>query len=896
MAKSPVDILWILVCASLVFLMQAGFLCLEAGSTRSKNNINVAVKNFADFGVSVLCFWLFGFALMFGQTAGGLVGTSRLLPDVGQGDVWLIVFFLFQVMFCSTSVTIVSGAVAERMRFSAYMIITLLLSGLIYPVFGHWAWNGLDTGSSTGWLGQRGFIDFAGSSVVHSVGGWVSLAAVLVLGPRIGRFSAKRDRTLMPGADLPLAVLGAMLLWFGWFGFNGGSVLAFNQAVPGVLANTVLAGAAGMTAPMLLSLPRGHRLPLPAVVNGSLAGLVAITANCHVVHAPVAVLIGATGSLVMLLSDRVLVQLRIDDAVSAIPVHLGAGIWGTLCVALFGDLSLIGTGLSRWSQLQVQLEGILAAGLWSFGVTLVLLVGLNHWYPLRVTHRQEQIGLNVSEHGATSDLANLFTVMRRQASTGNLSLRAPVEPFTPVGQMATRYNRVIGALEAAIASTEAIVQNAIEAIVVVSKQSLVVRTINPAVGKLFGLSAAQVRGQPLTLLAGIHEHDSLLSDLEPMRQWLERASQDGSPYELFGKRRSGGTFPLEATVAATESRHNSSYTLILRDITLRKQAEEALQEAAARDEKSRQLELTLKELQQTQVQLVHSEKMSSLGQLVAGMAHEINNPVNFIYGNLNYAEQYIDDLLRLIEAYQGEYPEASRELERLVADIDLDYLRQDLPKLMLSMRNGAERITEIVKALRDFSRLGGTELKLVDLHQGIDSSLTILAHRLRETPQRAAISVVRQYSQLPQVECYASQLNQVFMNLLTNAIDAIDEKAAETTAGPSAETVLSTSASISPSRWQPQITLTTRLSPADQVQIQIADNGVGIPETVQRRMLDPFFTTKPVGKGTGLGMPISYQIVVERHQGQLKCLSVPGQGTRFLIEIPLSQILTAAHS
>lgn len=901
MAKSAVDILWVLVCASLVFLMQAGFLCLEAGSTRSKNNINVAVKNFADFGVSVLCFWLFGFALMFGQTANGWVGTSQLLPDVGQGDVWLIVFFLFQVMFCSTSVTIVSGAVAERMRFSAYMMVTLLLSGLIYPVFGHWAWNGLDAGSAVGWLGRRGFVDFAGSSVVHSVGGWVSLAAVLVLGPRIGRFSAKRDRALMPGADLPLAVLGAMLLWFGWFGFNGGSVLAFNQAVPGVLANTVLAGAAGMTAPMLLSLPWGQRLSLPAVINGSLAGLVAITANCHVVHAPAAVLIGATGSLVMLLSDRALVQLRIDDAVSAIPVHLAAGIWGTLCVAFFGDLSLIGTGLSRWAQLQVQLEGVLAAGIWSFGVTLMLLVGLNHWHPLRVTRRQEQIGLNVSEHGATSDLNNLFTVMRRQASTGNLRLRAPVEPFTQVGQMAARYNRVIGALEAAIASTEAIVQNAIEAIVVVSKQSLVVRTINPAVGKLFGLSAAQVRGQPLTLLASIHEHDSLLSDLEPMRQWLAHASQDGSPYELLGKRRSGGTFPLEATVAATEGRRDSSYTLILRDITLRKQAEETLQEAAAKDEKSRQLELTLKELQQAQIQLVHSEKMSSLGQLVAGMAHEINNPVNFIYGNLNYAEQYVDDLLRLIEAYQGEYPEASKELERLVADIDLDYLRQDLPKLMLSMRNGAERITEIVKALRDFSRLGGTELKLVDLHQGIDSSLTILAHRLRETPQRAAIAVVRQYGQLPQVECYASQLNQVFMNLLTNAIDAIDEKAAEKAASLSAEaapkqTAPPTGPSASPSRWQPQITLTTHLTPTDQVQIQIADNGVGIPETVQRRMLDPFFTTKPVGKGTGLGMPISYQIVVERHQGQLKCLSVPGQGTRFLIDIPLSQTLTAACS
>ncbi|HEY9764389.1 MAG TPA: ammonium transporter [Trichocoleus sp.] len=875
MAKSAIDILWVLVCASLVFVMQAGFLCLEAGSTRSKNNINVAVKNFADFGVSVLCFWLFGYALMFGDSFRGWVGTSQWLPDVGQGTGWLVVFFLFQVMFCGTSVTIVSGAVAERMRFSGYMIITLLLSGLIYPVFGHWAWNGLNSGQPTGWLGQQGFIDFAGSTVVHSVGGWVSLACVLVLGPRIGRFSRKRRRSLMPGYDLPLSVLGAMLLWFGWFGFNGGSVLALDATVPGVLANTVLAGSAGMVTPMLLNLPRGRRLPVPAVVNGSLAGLVAITANCHVVHASAAIAIGAIGCAVMLLCDRTLEALRIDDAVGAIPVHLAAGIWGTLAVALFGDLNLIDTGLSRMAQLQVQVQGILAAGIWSFGIAYLFLVQLNQVYPIRVTRKQEHIGLNISEHGATNDLIDLFTVMRRQERTGDLSLRAPVEPFTSVGQVAARYNRVIGALESAIASTEAIIQNAIEAIVVVSRQSLTIQSVNPAVSKLFGLSEAQVCGQPITLLAGISESDSPVSSLGPMYQLLARASAEGTPYELVGKRRSGGMFPLEATVAETQTHQESCYTLILRDITLRKQAEEALQEAAVKDEKSRQLEQALKDLQQAQIHLVHSEKMSSLGQLVAGVAHEINNPVNFIYGNLSHAERYVTDLLAVIQAYQGEYPEASNEIEHLLTEVDLNYVRKDLPKLLLSMRSGTERITEIVKSLRDFSRLGGAELKSVDLHQGIESTLMILASRLRETDWRPAITVDRQYGDLPKVECYASQLNQVFMNLLTNAIDAIDEK--------------SQALSSKSSNWVPQIMLVTHLTPANTVQIQVADNGVGIPPEVQRRILDPFFTTKPVGKGTGLGMSISYQIVVDRHHGNLKCISTPGQGTQFLVEIPLWQ-------
>jgi ammonium transporter, Amt family len=882
MSTSSIDVLWVLVCASLVFLMQAGFLCLEAGSTRSKNNINVAVKNLADFGVSVLCFWLFGYALMFGRTAYGWFGTSQLLPDVGQGEVWLVVFFLFQVMFCGTSVTIVSGAVAERMRFSGYMLVTVLLSGLIYPIFGHWAWNGLDLGYSTGWLGERGFVDFAGSTVVHSVGGWVSLAAVLILGPRIGRFSPKRHRSPMTGYDLPLAVLGTMLLWFGWFGFNGGSVLALNYQVPGILANTLLAGSAGLVTPMLLNLPRGRRLPVPTMINGSLAGLVAITANCHVVHAPQAALIGAIGAGVMMLCDRILTDCSIDDAVGAIPVHLAAGVWGTLAVALFGDLDLVGTGLSRLGQLQVQLVGVLAAGIWAFGLTYLLLWQLNRWSPLRVTPRQEHIGLNISEHGASNDLVDLFTVMRQQARTRDLRLRAPMDPFTPAGQIAARYNQVMAALEAAIAGTEAIVQNAIEAIVVVSKQSLKVQSVNPAVSKIFGLSPSQVQGQPITLLAGINQGDSPVSDLEPMRQWLAQASADGSPYELLGKRRSGGLFPLEATVAEAQTRRDSCYTVILRDITLRKQAEEVLQEAAARDQKSRQLEQTLQELREAQIQLVHSEKMSSLGQLVAGMAHEINNPVNFIYGNLSHAEQYVEDLLAVIDAYDHDCSCSSDRLDHLVKEIDLNYLREDLPKLLLSMRSGTERITDIIKALRDFSRLGGSELQIVDIHQGIESTLTILNSRLKENGVRPAIAILRQYGDLPPVECYASQLNQVFMNLLTNAIDALDEKA--------------TSHPYPSDGWAPRLKLTTHLAPGNTIRIQIADNGVGISEAVQRRMLDPFFTTKPVGKGTGLGMSISYQIVVDRHQGRLKCISTPGRGTRFLIEIPLEQTVRQGKS
>ena len=319
MDKPLIDILWITVCTSLVFLMQGGFLCLETGLTRSKNNINVAIKNLTDLGISIVLFWALGYGLMFGDSKGGWIGSTAFIPDLGRGDTWSAVFLLFGAMFCGTAVTIVSGAVAERLRFAGYLMIATLASSLVYPVFGHWVWNGVDSGTATGWLGARGFVDFAGTSVVHSVGGWISLAILVIIGPRSGRFPKDGPPQKIHGANLPIATLGVLLLWLGWFGFNGGSTLAMSDQVPGIIANTVFSGAAGLVAGVAIGWVVRGRPDVDLVINGSLAGLVAITASAHAVTTLSAVVIGALGGVVMVGVDHLLVRFRIDDAVGAIP-------------------------------------------------------------------------------------------------------------------------------------------------------------------------------------------------------------------------------------------------------------------------------------------------------------------------------------------------------------------------------------------------------------------------------------------------------------------------------------------------------------------------------------------------------------------------------------------------
>ncbi|QSJ21062.1 HAMP domain-containing protein [Nostoc sp. UHCC 0702] len=290
------------------------------------------------------------------------------------------------------------------------------------------------------------------------------------------------------------------------------------------------------------------------------------------------------------------------------------------------------------------------------------------------------------------------------------------------------------------------------------------------------------------------------------------------------------------------------------------------------EHRTAELSQVLQDLQQTQSQLIQSEKMSSLGQMVAGVAHEINNPVSFIHGNLTHVDSYTQDLLQLIDLYEQQYPHSTATIQTAVEAIDLEFLKQDFPKLVSSMKVGTERIRGIVQSLRNFSRLDEAEFKAVDVHEGIESTLLILQNRLKEQPDCCGIEVIKDYGHLPLVECYPGQLNQVFMNLLSNAIDAL--KASVFNQQPATN---------------PTICIVTQVLADKAISVHISDNGLGMDETVQAKLFDPFFTTKPVGKGTGLGLSISYQIVVGNHGGKLYCHSALGHGTEFVIEIPVYQ-------
>jgi len=394
--QNNINIVWTAVAAFLVFFMQAGFAMVESGFTRAKNTVNIMMKNLMDFSIGSIVFFFFGFGLMFGAS-NGLFGTTHFFlagSDV-QGSGWIWTFLIFQTVFAGTAATIVSGAMAERTKFTGYLIYSVFICAVIYPVFGSWAWGSLLDGG--GWLEGLGFNDFAGSTVVHSIGGWLALAGAIVLGPRIGKYSPDGKARAIPGHNIAIAALGVFILWFGWFGFNPGSTT--DGALGRVAVTTNLAAAAGAILAMATSWIIVKKPDGSMTLNGALAGLVGITAGCYSVSPMGAIAIGAVAGVLVVLSvlfvDKVL---KVDDPVGAVSVHGVCGAWGTLAVGFFAvDGGLLYGGGAKL--LGVQALGVITAFVWAFGLGLILFFVIKKTIGLRVSEEEELRGLDIGEHG-----------------------------------------------------------------------------------------------------------------------------------------------------------------------------------------------------------------------------------------------------------------------------------------------------------------------------------------------------------------------------------------------------------------------------------------------------------------------------------------------------------------
>ena len=589
------DNLWLITSALLVFVMQAGFLCLESGRIRSKNSINVAAKNIADFALAVVTFWMIGFGLMFGSSVSGLFGTTQFFFD-SHNSMWVISFFIFQLMFCGTATTIMSGAVAERMSFNGYLISALILSALIYPISGHWAWGNLVDENNLGWLQSLGFIDFAGSMVVHGVGGSVSLVAIMIIGHRKGRFDSGVN--LPQGSNLPFAALGTLLIWFGWFGFNGGSSLAFDSSVPVVLMNTTIAAAWGGIAASSIHYLRHRYFDVTMILNGVIGGLVGITAGCFAVSSEAAAMIGIISGLVVYFGEEFIYKMRLDDALGVIPAHWFCGIWGVLSVGVYGDLDTLGTGLSRLEQIGVQLLGATAISAWSISVAWVSLTLINRFIPLRVDAEAEEMGMNVSEHKSATELLDLLLSMKRQQDAGDFSSPVPEEPFTEVGVVARQYNQVIervqheihardNAIESFQASERrksAILDSSMDCIVTIDNHGNILE-FNPSAERTFDFLKSRVEGQSFIDVIVPTEH----------RDYVRNSLQHGfSTHDglLLNRRNSlalirkgGDEFPAEISITSSRLNENNhgEYVLNIRDVTRQKRLQAKLRQLAYSD-------------------------------------------------------------------------------------------------------------------------------------------------------------------------------------------------------------------------------------------------------------------------------------------------------------------------
>jgi len=862
-----IDMLWMLICAAFVMLMQGGFTCLETGLVRAKNSINVAIKNLVDFCTSSLAFWMAGFAFMFGPTTAGLIGTEGFLFNAHEQG-WLWAFFFFQMVFCGTATTLVSGAVAERMRFTGYLVTSLIVSLLIYPIIGHWLWGGLATGQDTGWLHHLGFIDFAGSTVVHSTGGWMALAAIIVIGPRHGRFS--ENSVPIHGQNIPLATLGVLLLWFGWYGFNGGSNLEFTQKVPQILVNTTLAGATGALAALGFSWYQLKRPDVGHALNGTLAGLVGITASANIMSPEGTILIGAVAGLICAETTTLLQRFQIDDAIGVVPVHACAGVWGTLAFPFLSDPESWGTGLTIWEQLGIQVLGTTICFIWAFGMGFALLCLINRWIPLRVTAEEERIGLNMAEHGASTAILDLLGQMEKQRNSNDFSRHVLSDPHTEAGQIAEEYNRVLDTINAeqqqrqemdaalaygarldtlfqeiAKATNES---STIEEAMQVS-MNLICQETGWPVGHLYLLSQDDNRKLMTTTIWHL-EHPERFETFRSITERTDFQPGVGLPGRVLASGKPDW-------IRDVTQDPNFSRTQLVKDIGVRagfgfpillgERVVGVLEffSTEAMEPDTKLLEVMgyvgaqlgrVVERKRGEAILIHAKAeaeaaVKAKSDFLTTMSHEIRTPMNGIIG---------------------------------MSDILLDmHLTEDQQDCLLTIKDSGDALLTIINDILDFSKIEAGKLTLesidFDVRETVDAVIDLLGFKAQEKGLEL-VGLIN--PEIPTtVRGDPVRLRQILMNLIGNAIKFTEE----------GEVVV-------------RVLQEEEIAGQVLLRFMISDTGIGLTPEGRRRLFQAFSqadssTTRKFG-GTGLGLSISKRLT-ELMGGTIGVHSDVGQGSCF---------------
>ena len=820
---SPLDTSWILLSAFLVTTMQIGFCMLEAGLVRQKNSINVAFKNLMDFVVAGLVFWMVGFGLMYGAGhASGLFGTDLFLKTHADGA---SAFFLYQLVFCSAAATVVGGALAERTRLTGYLVISALVAAVFYPLAGHWIWGGALENGTPGWLAARGFVDFAGSTVVHGTGGWLALAAVLIVGPRIGRFD---DNTPpLRGSNYPVATVGVLVLWFGWFGFNGGSAFGYDESVPVILVNTSLSAAAGGFALLSWAWIKERKPDIAASLNGTIAGLVGVTAGCHLYETTDAVLVGVLCAMACGLATKLLERLRVDDVIGAWPAHAVAGGVGTLLVAVLGDPAGFPLGLSRPEQFLVQAAGVATIAAWAFGGGFVILYALDRVLPLRVAEADERIGLNIAEHDASTDLVELVGEMHVQREKGDFGTPVAVEPHTEVGQIATEYNRVLERVRLEIETREEayrqleeasefrfIFENAHEGIVQFTRDGTVTKA-NPAAVALLGFPSetelVKRGGRWLSKLDGLDRE----AHLKMLRVLDSRGvSRDVELSFLRSVDGRSGNVQIDLRRVAGQDGAPTTVLGSLIDIS----------ERMANDR------LRIERDSATAASRAKSE-------FLANMSHEIRTPLNGVTGMLE-----------------------------LLARTELD-ARQS--RFVDVAGTSAASLLSVINDILDVSKIEAGKL---ELEQAAFALSELLADVVDMFAPQAASKGIELASLVPatlptRVIGDPERLRQVLVNLVGNALKFTEE-------GSVTLRCRATHVERGEARFR----------------IDVEDSGPGIGRSERERLFEPFTqadssTTRRHG-GTGLGLTISRQLI-DLMGGTIGVDSEPGRGTTFHVELSL---------